>query len=65
MIKDANGGLSLCRTIFAATWLLVLAGVVNYLWFNGPDVAGLAAALLTPAGAVYAMREHSKHQKEI
>jgi len=61
MLKERDGSRhSLSRCIFAGSWLIVLAGAVNYLWFHGPDVAALAGALLTPAGLVYAGREHTK-----
>jgi len=61
MLKESDGQRhSLSRCIFAGSWLIVLAGAVNYLWFKGPDVAAMAGALLTPAGLVYAGREHTK-----
>jgi len=61
MLKERDGTKhSLSRCIFAGSWLIVLAGAINYLFFHGPDVAVLAGAILTPAGLVYAARSHSK-----
>jgi len=61
--RDGSNKHSLSRCIFAGSWFIILAGAITYIWFGGPEVTGLAAALLTPAGAVYAAREHTKKQE--
>jgi len=61
MLKERDGSKhSLSRCIFAGSWLIVLAGAIQYIYFGGQDVTGLAAALLTPAGLVYFGREQTK-----
>jgi len=61
MLKEADKSRhSLSRCIFAGSWFIVLIGAVNYLFNGGPEVAALAGAILTPAGLVYAGREHTK-----
>jgi len=61
MLKESdNSRHSLSRCIFAGSWLIVLAGAANYVFFGGPDIAAMSAAILTPAGLVYAGREHTK-----
>ena len=61
MLKESdNSRHSLSRCIFAGSWLIVLTGAMNYIFNGGPEVTGLAAAILAPAGLVYAGREHTK-----
>jgi len=61
MLKERDGSKhSLSRCIFAGSWLIVLAGAMNYVFFNGPEIAAMAGAILTPAGLAYAAREHTK-----
>ena len=58
--EDDKSRHSLSRCIFAGSWGIVFVGALNYIFFEGPDITGLAAAILTPAGAIYAIREHTK-----
>jgi len=58
--EEGQNRFSLCRTIFALSWLVVIMGTVNYFFFGGPDVAAVSGAILTPAGLAYAAREHTK-----
>lgn len=59
MLKNPDGSLSLSRIVFAGAWAVSLFGAVHQI-LGGPDVTGLVASLLTPAGVVYAARAHSQ-----
>jgi len=61
MLKESdNSRHSLSRCTFAGSWFIVFIGSINQIFFNGPDISVLAGTILTPAGLVYAGREHTK-----
>jgi len=61
MLKGSGSSdYSLSRCVFAGSWLIVFVGAINQIFFKGPDISVLAGTILTPAGLVYAGREHTK-----
>lgn len=62
MFKNPDGTFSLSRCIFGMAWFVSVIIIIRYLFTDlstGASVAAAIGALLTPAGAVYAMRSHS------
>jgi len=63
MLKNPDNSYSLSRSVFAMAWLVSITLLIRYLFTdlsNGAAVAAAVGAVLTPAGAVYAMRAHSQ-----